>query len=86
MRNAEKVLINTLAKGLIARDKEANDQVKQLAALHPAEPPPVLLEKTPIQKEIEEFYENNTVTSASGREAYAPPPVLLAPLTEEEKQ
>ena len=36
-------LINTLAADINRRAKEEEDQLKQLAELHPAEPPPVLL-------------------------------------------
>ncbi len=83
--NAAK-LINTLARGINASAKEDEDQLKQLAALYPDPPPPVLLAKTKTQEMIEEHYKSNTITSRSGREAYTPPPVLLAEVTPEEKE
>ena len=86
VRNEEKQLINTLARGINARAKEEEDQLKQLAQLHPDPPPPLLLEKTGVAKEVEEYYKTNTRTGESGLTMFTPPPVLLAPLTEEEKQ
>ncbi len=61
------------------RDRVAEEK-RQLADAQPDPPEPVLLERTESQKEIDQHYDDkrNTITSESGREAYLPPPVLLA--------
>ncbi len=46
-------------------------------------PPLLLPAKTATRKMVEEHYKTNTVRSESGRVAFEPPPVLLAPLKEE---
>ncbi len=74
VNNAEKTIINQLAAGLLAR---AKDEKRQLAASQPDPPPPCILAKTETQTEVAKHYESNTVYSASGREAYEPPPVIL---------
>jgi len=90
VRNAEIEIINTLAKGILARDKEAEEEERQLAQLHPDPPPPVLLAKTGTEKEVEEHYAKpetirTNVNGIRGLESYAPPPILLAPLQQEAK-
>ncbi len=83
-------LINTLAADINRRAKEEEDQLKQLAELHPAEPPPVLLAKTGTHKEVDDWYARSetiktNVNGIRGLESYQPPPVLLAEVTAEEK-
>ena len=46
-------------------------------------PPLLLPAQTETRKMIEEHYKTNEVRSESGRVAFEPPPVLLAPLKEE---
>jgi len=46
-------------------------------------PPLILPAQTETQKMVEEHYKTNEVRSESGRVAFEPPPVLLAPLKEE---
>ncbi len=84
VRNAEKIIINELARGIISRAKE---EERQLAASQPDPPPLLLLEKTQSQREVERHYQKPGMitTNANGVEAYAPPPCILAPLGEEEK-
>ena len=82
VNDAAKTIINTLAEGILNR---MQDEKQRLAASQPDPPPPVILEPTEVQKEVRAHYEDkiNTVHSASGREAYLPPPVLLAPMKED---
>jgi len=87
----ETQIMNTLAKGILARDKEAQDRVNQLAALQPGPAPACILEPTQAQKELDEHYEKSTtittnVSGIKGLESFTPPPVLLAPLTKEERK
>ncbi len=74
VRNAEKTIINELAAGILAW---ARDEERQLAASQPDPPPSCILAKTETQTEVAKHYESNTVHSASSREAYEPPPVIL---------
>jgi len=74
MRNAEKTIINVLAAGILAW---ARDEERQLAASQPDPPPPCILAKTETQTEVAKHYKTNTIHSASGVEAYEPPPVIL---------
>lgn len=78
MGNAEKEIINALAEGILSRKR---DEERQLAAAQPGSPPPVILAKTETQERIDAHYakpESITVNRHTGRESYAPPPVLLA--------
>ena len=45
-------------------------------------PPLLLPAKTATRKMVEEHYKTNEVRSESGRVAFEPPPVLLAPMKE----
>lgn len=85
VNNAEKQVMNALAEGILNR---MQDEKWQVAALQPAEPPPVLLAKTQSQKAVDEWYEKpgtikTNVNGVRGLESFAPPPVLLADPKEE---
>ena len=69
------------ARDTISRWK---DEQRSWASEQPAPAPLVLLAKTETREEIDKFYENNTVKSESGREAYLPPPCILAPIVKED--
>ena len=63
-------------------------EAKRFASEQPDAPPALLLAKTEAQKRIDAHYadEKNVITNESGQEAFVPPPCLLAPLTEEERE
>ena len=89
MNNAAIDIMNQLAKGILARDKEAEDQERQLAQLHPDPPPACLLAPTETAKLVEEHYQKpgtikTNVNGVKGMESYAPPPILLAPIEPKE--
>ena len=82
-----------LPTGVNAKDKQFardtierwQDEAKKFASEQPDSPPAVILEPTPSRKRIDKFYENNAVVGKGGREAYLPPPVLLAEREEQSK-
>lgn len=73
------------ARDTIARLK---DEDKKWLSEQPDSPPAALLAKTESQKRIDKHYadEKNVITNKSGEQAFLPPPCLLAPLTEVEKE
>ena len=76
-------LINRLAQGICARAKEDEHVERQLAASQPDPPPPVLLEKTEAQREVDDWYSKSGTIKKNaggirGMESYEPPPILFA--------
>lgn len=74
-----------------ARDtiERLRDQDKKWLSEQPGPAPSVLLAKTESQERIDKHYadDKNVITDErSGRESFLPPPCLLAPLTQEERE
>lgn len=81
--NAEKEVMNRLARGITAR---AKDEAGIRVQVGP--PPPVILARTEAQKRVAEHYEKpetirTNVNDIKGMESYEPPPCILAPVEED---
>ena len=76
-RKEDKVMTKEEVNDWAARMR---DNQRQQAEEQPGSAPPLILEKTTTRQEIEAWYEKPghlTVNTDTGRESYAPPPVLL---------